>query len=114
VTTHIRAQITRWVSDDFPGIFECRFADRFGREWTIIDKLPVLTLADLGADSQFPQPALIACEVVAKHTDHVGREIAEITIALPWGLEAADGPTSFEIFAEQLYIDLADDAFDNP
>jgi len=58
--TYIRAQIIRWVTDDFPGFVECRFADRFGSEWAIIEKLPILTVADLRSNSLFPQPVLVA------------------------------------------------------
>jgi hypothetical protein len=104
VTTYVCAQITRWVSDDFPGFVECRFADRFGREWAIIEKLPVLTDADLRSDSQFPQPVLIACEIVARHQDDAGREIADITTLTPWGIEATDGTTRFQLCAEQLQV----------
>lgn len=104
VTTYIRAQIIRWVSDDFPGFVECRFADRFGREWAVIEKLPVLTDTELRSNSQFPQPALIACEVVARQQDDNGREIANITTLTPSAIETTDGTTSFQLYAEQLQV----------
>ncbi|MGJ5093457.1 hypothetical protein ACQR18_15385 [Bradyrhizobium oligotrophicum] len=102
MTTYIRAEITRWVSDDFPGFVECRFTDRFGTEWVMVDKSPIFTNLSLRSDSQFPQPALIACEVLAKRQDDAGREIIEITIKTPWGLETTDGTTSFQLYADQL------------
>ena len=102
---YVRAQIVRWVSDDFPGFVECRFADRFGREWIVVEKLPVLTVADLRSDSQFPQPVLIACEVVARRQDGAGRETADVTTKAPWGIKAVDGTTSFQLYAEQLQSD---------
>ena len=102
MTTYVRAQITRWVSDDFPGFVECRFADSSGREWSVIEKLPVLTDADLRSDSQFPQPAFIACEIIARGRDDAGREIAEITTLSPWAIEAMDGTTNFQVYAGQL------------
>lgn len=108
MAAYIRAKIMRWVSDDFPGVVECRFSDRFGREWTIVEKLPVLSDADLRSDSQFPQPALIACEVVARRRDDAGREITDITIKTPWTIEATDGTTSFQLYAEQLRSDPND------
>ena len=104
MTAYIRAQLTRWVSDDFPGVVECRFSDRFGREWTIIEKLPVLSNADMRSDSQFPQPVLIPCEVLARRQNGAGREIADITTATPWAIEATDGTTSFQLYAEQLQV----------
>jgi hypothetical protein len=45
----------------------------------------VLTVAHLRPDSQFPQPGLVACEIVARHQDGAGREIADITTSIPWG-----------------------------
>ena len=102
---YIRAKIIRWVSDDFPGFVECRFADRFGREWVVVEKVPVLTDADLRSNSRFPQPVPIACEVVARRQDDAGREIADITTKTPWAIEATDGTTSFQLYAEQLQSD---------
>ena len=84
MTAYIRAQIVRWVSDDFPGFVECRFVDTLSREWSVIEKLPVVTDADLRSSSQFPQPALIALEVVGGGQDDAGREIAEITTVTPF------------------------------
>ncbi|WP_143279006.1 hypothetical protein [Bradyrhizobium sp. C9] len=102
MTMHIRVQIIRWISDDFPGYAECRFADRFDREWTIIEKAPVLTVAHLAPDSEFPQPGLVACEIIARHQDDAGREIADVTTSIPWGTKATDGTTSFQLYTEQL------------
>jgi len=106
VTTYIRAEIIGCISDDFPAIVECRFTDRFGRTWAVVEKLPVLGVADLRSDSQFPQPALIACEIVARRQDDAGRDIADVTTKAPWGIEATDGTTSFQLYPEQLQFDL--------
>jgi hypothetical protein len=99
---NLRAQITRWVSDDNPGIVECRFTDRFNREWTLVEKRPVVTAADIWSDSQFPQPAYIGCEIISRGRDDAGREIAEISTEKPWGMETTDGATRFHVFADQL------------
>jgi hypothetical protein len=104
VTAYIRAQIIRWVSDDFPGFVECRFTDTLGGEWSLIEKLPVVTDADLRSTSQFPQPALVACEVLAGGQDNAGRKIAEITTITPFATEATDGTTRFLLYAEQLQV----------
>jgi hypothetical protein len=107
VMTYIRAQIIRWVSDDFPGFVECQFADRFGREWAIIEKLPILSIADLSSHSRVPQHVLVACEVIAKHQDDAGREIVDITTMTPWGITTTDGTSSFQLYAEQLQVEPA-------
>jgi hypothetical protein len=100
---YVRTQITRWVDDHFPGIVECRFADRFGREWLFIEKLPVVGGdLSLNADSAYPQPAFIGCEVISRRYDDTGREVAEIDTDQPWGIESEDGVTRFQVFADQL------------
>jgi hypothetical protein len=104
VTAYIRAQIIRWVSDDFPGFVECRFTDTLGREWSLIEKLPAVTDVDLRSGSQFPQPALVACEVLAVAQDNAGRKIAEITTITPFAIEATDGASRFLLYAEQLRV----------
>ncbi|WP_194460235.1 hypothetical protein [Bradyrhizobium sp. CCBAU 53421] len=105
MTTYIRAEITKWVSDAFPGFVECQFADRFGREWVVVEKASVLTDTELQSDSRFPQPGLIACEVVARHHDDAGREITDITTEIPWAIKATDGTARFQLYAEQLQTD---------
>ena len=102
MTLCVRAQMVRWVSDDNPGIVECTFTDSSGREWSIIEKAPVVSEANIFPDSQFPQPAFIGCEVLAWGRDHAGREIAEITTERPWGIESEDGTSTFQVYAEQL------------
>jgi hypothetical protein len=99
---YLRAQIVRWVSDDQPGVIECRFRDRFGKEWSIITKLPIVSDADIWRDSEFPQPAFVACEVVSRSLDNAGVEFAEITTSVPWGIEATDGSANFQVFEHQL------------
>ena len=104
MTVYVRAQILRWVSDDFPGFVECMFADSSGREWSIIEKASAVSGANLRSNSQFPQTALIACNVVASGQDDGGREIAHVTTITPFAIEAADGTTSFQLYAEQLQV----------
>ena len=106
MTTYIRAQMVRWESDHYPGFVECQFTDALGRTWNIVDKVPMFTLASVWSDSQLPQPAVIACAIVAKRQDKAGREIVEVSTAKV-GMEASDGTTSFELFAEQLQDGLA-------
>ena len=104
MTTYVRARIVRWVGDDFPGFVECRFADRLGREWVVIEKIPVLTKVDLRSDSPFPQPAFIACDIVARGQDNAGREVVHITTKTPFGIESTDGQTNFQVHADQIEL----------
>jgi hypothetical protein len=104
---YVRAQITRWVDDSNPGFVECRFTDRYAHEWVFVEKLPVVTGADLWSGSEFPKPAFIACEIVSHGRDEVGRETYAVNTEKPWCIAASDGTTSFHVFADQL-IELAD------
>lgn len=102
MTTFIRARIIRWVSDNFMGFVECRFDDRLGQVWLVIEKVPFVRDGDVRSDSQFPQTAFIACEIVAQGQDYAGREIANVTTMRPWAIEAKDGTTNFQLYARQL------------
>jgi hypothetical protein len=99
---YIRAIVTRWVDDHQPGFVECRFADRFGREWILVEKLPVVTDENLWSNSQFPRPAFIACEIISRGQDESGNETVEISTEKPWAIETIDGTTSFQVLAGQL------------
>jgi hypothetical protein len=100
---YVRAAITRWVDDHQPGFVEYRFTDRFGHEWTIVEKLPVVTANEsVWSNRRFPQPAFIAREIVSRGRDETGNEIAEISIEKPCAIEALDGTTRFEVLASQL------------
>ena len=99
--------IVRWVSDDFPGIVECELADRFGKVWRFIEKLPVVTDRSLDGETTYPQPGVIACQIANFGHDETGREVVEIDTRTPWGVEAIDGTTRFRVFRDQL-VELAD------
>jgi hypothetical protein len=100
---HIRVQIIRWIGDDFPGYVECRFADRFDREWTIIEKAPVLTCG-LTANS------LSLVLLRAKSSQDIKMVLGARSLISPLrslgGIEATDGTTSFQLYTEQLQASL--------
>jgi hypothetical protein len=98
----IDVRIVRWVSDDQPGIVECSLTDRFGQDWRFIEKLPVVSTLPLDGDSSYPSPGVIACQVVSIGRDRSGREFAEVDTGLPWGIEAVDGTTRFQVFVDEL------------
>jgi hypothetical protein len=99
----ITVSIVRWVDDEpQPGIVECKLTDRFGKGWTFIEKSAVVSAAALGSDSAYPQPRLIGCHLITTGLDDSGREFVVVDTELPWGIEADDGTTRFEVFADQL------------
>jgi len=94
--------ISRYVSDSQPGWVECKLVDAHGSESTIIEKVPVVTLADLDANSSYPQTGYVACQVVERRVGTNGAEVVTINIGSPWGVEDSSGKTQFDVFSTQL------------
>jgi hypothetical protein len=95
--------IVRWVDDYQPGIVECQLTDRFGKVWCFIEKLPVVSMDNtLSATSSYPQAGVIACAVTKLGPDAAGREVVAIDTSAPWGVQAVDGTTCFQVFADQV------------
>jgi len=101
----LRAEIVAWLDDHQPGFVRCRFSDRFGAEWFVDDKLPVVTAADLWPPFPFPQPAKLYVTVVEERLDMSGRPFAVVDLGLPSGLETTTGETRIEVFSDQLEPD---------
>jgi len=98
----INVQIVRFTDDSQPGWVECVFRDTSGREWLFADKAPIFTKVDLDADSSYPQPGAVACEIVREWTDEHGRGRCIICTECPWGVAAEGGETQFEVFSDQI------------
>lgn len=101
----LKAEIVAWLDDHQPGFVRCRFADRFGTEWLVDEKLPVVTVAELWPPFRFPQPAAIAAMLVAEGSDGAGRPVSTIDLGWPDGIATTDGRTTFEVFSEQLALE---------
>ncbi len=98
----VRITITRFVNDSFPGFVEGQLTDAHGRMWTFVDKGPVLTNDYLDANSPYPLPGVIACEVVTTRREPDGREVVTIDTERPWHVETAAGETRFDVRPDQL------------
>jgi hypothetical protein len=94
----VKVQIARYADDWQPGWVECRLTDAHGRLWSFVEKVPVVTSAPLDSSSIYPQPGVIACEVV----ERVGG-VVRIDTTRPWGVESVEGETRFEV-AESLLV----------
>jgi hypothetical protein len=98
----VKVSIIRYVDDSQPGIVECKLVDARGREWTVIEKVPVVSLVDLDASSNYPQPGVIGCLVVERRQQADGREVVTISTEKPWDIESTTGETRFDVVPEQL------------
>jgi hypothetical protein len=74
----------------------------WGAGHTFIDKAPVFTSEALDANSVYPRPGVMACEVVERWTASDGRELARISTANPLAGKSAEGLSEFVVAAEQL------------
>lgn len=99
----IKVQITKHINDDpQSGIVECRLFDVYGKEWVFQDKSAIFSSEILNADSSYPQPGVIACEITKRWQGADGREIVSIDTASPWGVEAVTGETDFDVLREEI------------
>ena len=98
----VGVSIDAYVSDDpQPGIVRCSLDDAAGRRWEFLEKVPIVSVADLSSSSVFPQRGEIACVVLSKSSGK-GRQIARIDTSKPWAVESIDGETVFDVFVDQL------------
>jgi hypothetical protein len=95
----LTVQIVPFVDIDQPGWVECRFADATGRQHSFIEKIPIVTNEDLDADSAYPQPGIVGCEIVKQYQDHKGQRLVCITTGRPWSIETAEGLSEFTVSA---------------
>jgi hypothetical protein len=98
----VRVEIVRFVDDHQSGWVECRLRDAWDLEWVFVEKVPVVTRANLDGDSRYPQPGVIAGEIVKAWRDEGGRELRTINTERPWDVAAENGETQFEVLAEQI------------
>ena len=91
----ITVQIVRFVDESQPRWVECELVDADARRHLIIDKVPIFTLADLRAESKYPVPGIVRCEVLRKYKDESGRELVHVSTAQPWGIESTEGLSEF-------------------
>jgi hypothetical protein len=98
----VSVQITGYVKDDFPGVVSCELSDARQRKWQFVEKVPVVSAANLTARSTYPQPGAIRCRVLSRSVDEDGRAITRIDTASPDGVESADGNTIFDVFSDQV------------
>jgi hypothetical protein len=99
----ISVLITKYVSDDpQPGIVECQLLDAYGNEWIFLEKTAIVALGHLDADSDYPQPGVIAGEMMKQWQDMNGQEIVSVNTEKPWGIETLTGVSRFDVLRSQL------------
>ena len=98
----VSVQIVRFTDPAQPGWVACVLRDASGRAWEFVEKVPVVTTASLDEYSVYPQPGVIACEIIRQRTDEHGRTLYIIDTEYPWHVAATSGEMQFEVSADQI------------
>jgi hypothetical protein len=99
---YLAVQIVRFVDSSQPGWVECEFVDAEGRRHVFKNKVPIFTVEDLGAESKYPTPGVVCCEVLERYQNEKGHETARVTTAEPKGIESTEGLCEFTVPASLL------------
>ena len=87
-----------------PGWVKCVFKDIHDKEWTIIEKLPVVSDEYLSKKSQFPLKGFVAGSIVSERYDANNNKIVLFSTEMPWDINAETGEAQFEVFADQIIV----------
>ena len=90
-------QIVQFVDSHQPGWVQCEFVDADGRHHLIIEKIPVVTSAHLDADSEYPKPGGVRCEILKRYRNEKGQELVCITTDRPSSIESTEGTSEFTV-----------------
>ena len=75
--------------------------DAHGKKHLFIDKVPVVALRDLDADSIYPTDGVIGCEVI-KGSDDPATDIVTVSTERPWYIQSTEEVLVFDVQKEQL------------
>ena len=95
-------QITRYTDDRNPGWVECRLIDASGNEWLFEEKVPVVSIEELDAASDFPQAGSIECTIIDRNSGEQGQSLIKVDTSKPWGVQTINGVTTFIVHEDQL------------
>jgi hypothetical protein len=56
-----------------------------------------VTTEDLDADSDYPKPGAVRCEVLKRYQNERGQELVCITTKEPWDIESTEGASEFTV-----------------
>ena len=95
-------EIVRFVDDYQPGIVQCEFVDADGRRHTFVEKVPIVSLEDLNASSEYPRGGSARCRIRSRWRDANGRDLVTVSTAEPFGIESTEGLSEFVVLEAQL------------
>ena len=92
----------RFVDEGFPGWVACEFTDATGQQHTIIDKVPIVSLEDLDASSQYPRSGSVPCSVLEKSRGADGVQLVRVTTSEPVPIDTVEGKSEFVVIASEV------------
>jgi hypothetical protein len=78
--------------------------DATGRQHSIIEKIPIVTREDLDADSKYPTPGTVRCEVLKRYQNDKGRDLVCITTNRPFSVETTEGLSEFTVSGASISV----------
>ena len=96
---NVAVQILRFVDSSFPGWVECELVDAVGRRHILKDKVPIFVVEDLDANSKYPRPGFVACEVAERYQNEKGQELVRVSLVKPYDIESTGGVSEFIVSA---------------
>jgi hypothetical protein len=104
---YLSVQIVRYADgSSYPGWVDCELVDAAGRTHVINEKVPLVTSEDLDAESKYPLPGEIACEILERYEDDKRRELVRVTIDRPCYIESTEGLSEFVVLASSVTTDI--------
>ena len=99
----LSVQIVEFVDDAQPGWARSEFVDAHGQRHALVDKVPVFSREPLDGSSTYPKQGAVACAVLERWQDSDGKELARISVAIPYHVESTDGLSEFVVLSMQLH-----------
>lgn len=96
----LKVKIIECVDDSQPGWVRCVFTDAYDVEWSVIDKVPIVTDEYLNEKSNYPQNGIISCIILGESAIDI--DVIKIDTSKPIFVEAENGEQEFYIFKNQL------------
>ncbi len=96
----LKVKIVEYVDDSQPGWVRCTFEDAYEIEWSIIDKVPIVTDEYLDEKCNYPRNGIISCVIIEENS--TSNDVIKIDTSEPIFIQAANGEHEFFVFKNQL------------
>ena len=102
--TTVPIEIVGFTNDSFLGFAAAELQDAYGNVHTFEGRVPLLTVDGgyLYANTSYPQPGELCCEVVKRWINDDGRELALIDTDKPYDIASITDEYRFVVLAEKV------------